>query len=402
MLAPAMGGVEREESGIEFLEGTSAIRAIHLGAEDAEFVGRGGHHLFASLALVLVLVFALTIEGLGLFGLHRIRLGKGSRNGTGLGGSLADLKRLLGQIEDAIRGTLLDRADQDIDRVFLEALQGMKILHPDHLAVDQERGESMLSSPARDLGVVALAPPDQVGEELDRRLLGHRLEFRSHGGDGALLDRDIAVGAVLGAEFGKEESEELMDLGDGSHGRLAAAARDPLLDGDARGESLDRVDIGLFQLLDELPRIGGHAVEEAPLALGEENIERKGRLAAAAESRHHDHLVARNVDGDVLEVMLPGTPHPDGLRAFMGFSPDCFFETQRGAAGQDFLEVSSGVGVFRGRHLLGSAGNDESSPLITGFRSDVDDPVGGLDDIEVMLDDHEAVSLGDKPFEGFQ
>ena len=49
MLAPSMRRVEGEESGIEFLEGASAIRAVHLGAKDPEFLGRGFSDFLAHL-----------------------------------------------------------------------------------------------------------------------------------------------------------------------------------------------------------------------------------------------------------------------------------------------------------------------------------------------------------------
>ena len=140
----------------------------------------------------------------------------------------------------------------------------------------------MVPRPAGDLRVVSLAAADQVGKKLDGRCLGHGLEFRGDGSEGAFLHGNVAVGAVLGAEFGKEESQKLVDLCDGGHGRLASASRDSLLDGDARREALDPVDIRFLKLLDELPGVGRHAVEEASLPLGEKDIERQSRLAAAA------------------------------------------------------------------------------------------------------------------------
>ena len=104
--------------------------------------------------------------------------------------------------------------------------------------------------------------------------------------------------------FGKEQPQEVIDLGDRGDGALPAAARDPLLDGDRRRHAGDQVHIGLLHLLDEGARIDGHAVEEAPLAFGKDEVEGERRFARAAQAGDDDELVARDVERDVLEVVL--------------------------------------------------------------------------------------------------
>ena len=39
------------------------------------------------------------------------------------------------------------------------------------------------------------------------------------------------------------------------------------------------------------------------------------------------------------------------------------------------------------RDLLGRAGGDDFAALVAAFRPQVDDPVGGFDDVEIVLDD---------------
>jgi hypothetical protein len=58
----------------------------------------------------------------------------------------------------------------------------------------------------------------------------------------------------------------MVNFGDGGDSGLSAAARNSLLDCHARRQSGDQVDFGLLELLHELPRIGGHAVEESAAA----------------------------------------------------------------------------------------------------------------------------------------
>jgi hypothetical protein len=79
-----------------------------------------------------------------------------------------------------------------------------------------------------------------------------------------------------------------------------------LLDRHGRRETGDEINVRTLHLLDELPRIGRHAVEEAPLPLGEENVEGQGRFPRSAEPGEDDELFPRNRKGKVLEVVLAG------------------------------------------------------------------------------------------------
>ena len=39
------------------------------------------------------------------------------------------------------------------------------------------------------------------------------------------------------------------------------------------------------------------------------------------------------------------------------------------------------------RHLFGRAGGDDLAALIAAFGAEIDEPVGGLDDVEIVFDD---------------
>ena len=118
----------------------------------------------------------------------------------------------------------------------------------------------------------------------------------------------------------------MIDFGDGGDGRFAAAACDALLDGDRGWQALDQVHIRLFQLLNELPRIGRHAVEETALAFREKEVERDRRFAGAAQAGDDDQFVARDGERDVLEVVLARAVDGDGTFAF-----GCEISGERGA-----------------------------------------------------------------------
>ena len=60
------------------------------------------------------------------------------------------------------------------------------------------------------------------------------------------------------------------------------------------------------------------------------------------------------------------------------------------------------MGALGGRDLLGCPGDHQLAPLVARLRADIDDPVGRLDHIQIVLDHHDAVPFGDKAVEGFQ
>ncbi len=52
-------------------------------------------------------------------------------------------------------------------------------------------------------------------------------------------------------------------------------------------------------------------------------------------------------------------------------------------------EVFSGVGLRVARDLFGRAGGDDFAALVAAFGAKIDEPVGGLDDIEIVFDDEQ-------------
>ena len=103
--------------------------------------------------------------------------------------------------------------------------------------------------------------------------------------------------------------EVVVDLGDGADRRPWVAAGRLLVDRDRRRQTLDEVDVRLVHLAQELPRVRGQRLDIAALALGEDGVEGQARLAGSGEAGEHDERVAREVEGDVAQVVLAGTPH---------------------------------------------------------------------------------------------
>ena len=100
----------------------------------------------------------------------------------------------------------------------------------------------------------------------------------------------------------------MIDLGQRRDGALAAAAARALLDRDGRRNAVDGVDVGAAGGLDELARVRVQRLEIAALAFGEQDVERDGALAAAADAGDHGELVARDREIDVPQVVLARVP----------------------------------------------------------------------------------------------
>ena len=105
---------------------------------------------------------------------------------------------------------------------------------------------------------------------------------------------------------GKEKPQVIVNLRGGGDGRARVAAGGALLDGDGRREPLDEVHIRLLHLVEKLPRIDGKALHVAALALRVEGVESQARFAGAAQAGNDHQLLARNLQGEVLEIVLAG------------------------------------------------------------------------------------------------
>jgi hypothetical protein len=96
----------------------------------------------------------------------------------------------------------------------------------------------------------------------------------------------------------------VVDFGDSSDRRARVLGGRLLLDRDGGREAVDLVDVRLLHHLEELARIGREALDVAALALRIDRVERERRLARARQAGEHHQPVARDVDVDILEVVL--------------------------------------------------------------------------------------------------
>ena len=76
--------------------------------------------------------------------------------------------------------------------------------------------------------------------------------------------------------------------------------------------------------------------------------------------------------------------------------PHCLFPVNR-LLSKAVFEKLPGVGVGVSSHVCRDAGDHDFADADAAFRSQVDDPVGGLDDVEVVFDDDDGVAMIAQP-----
>ena len=79
-------------------------------------------------------------------------------------------------------------------------------------------------------------------------------------------------------------------------------------------EALDVVDVGLLHEPEELAGVGGERLYITPLTLRVDRVEGEGGLAGSAEAGDDHQPIARDRDGDVLEVVLARSNDGDAVR----------------------------------------------------------------------------------------
>ena len=111
----------------------------------------------------------------------------------------------------------------------------------------------------------------------------------------------------------EEQTQVILNLGDRAHRGTGVVARGLLIDRNSRGQAFDRIDIRLIDLAEELTGVSRQTLDITALTFGKDRVERQRALAAPTHTGEHHHLVARNGDIHVFEIVLARSPHPDHI-----------------------------------------------------------------------------------------
>ena len=197
------------------------------------------------------------------------------------------------------------QAVDDHRDVVVELLVELDLLvQPPDLVVDPDAAVALQPELLEELLELALAAPDHRRHHHEPRPLVEGHDPVGDLLDRLPLDRLPALGAVGLADPRPEQAQIVVDLGDGADRRARVARGRLLVDRDRRRETVDRVDVRLLHQAEELAGVGGQRLDVAALTLGVDRVEGKARLAGPGEAGHDDQGVARQLEVDVLEVVL--------------------------------------------------------------------------------------------------
>ena len=174
------------------------------------------------------------------------------------------------------------------------------------------------SSPGDQPALEALA--DQLGQRRvglflrprhpgdDQEALAHRAvrQLRRRLPRGVAAHRAVAVRAQHLPQVGVEEAQDVVGLGDGADGGAGVLDRVLGLDRHRRQDAPDLLHRRPLHLVEELPGVGGHRLDEAALPFGVDGVEGEGRLAGPGRAGDHGHRAVGDAAGDALEVVGAG------------------------------------------------------------------------------------------------
>ncbi len=108
-----------------------------------------------------------------------------------------------------------------------------------------------------------------------------------------------------------QKPEVVVNFSGSRDGRTGVRAAGALLDRDCGRQSLYIINVRFLQLVQELAGVRGKRFDVLPLAFGEKGIEGEGRLPRTARTGKNHQLVPRNIEGEVLEIVLPRPNNAD-------------------------------------------------------------------------------------------
>ena len=214
-----------------------------------------------------------------------------------------DLDQTVGQ-----RHRRLDRVGQPLAKVMLHhqpvddhgdvvlvlLVERDLLVEPAQLAVDLGAAESLGPQLLELLAVLALAAAHDRRQHHEPRALRqlHHLVDDLLGRLAA--DRAAADVAVRLADPRPQQPQVVVDLGDRADRRARVPRGRLLVDRDRRRQPLDRVDVRLVHLPEELPRVRRQRLDVAALALGVDRVEGERRLPRPRQAGDHRQRPARN------------------------------------------------------------------------------------------------------------
>ena len=126
------------------------------------------------------------------------------------------------------------------------------------------------------------------------------------------MDGQSAARAKWRAQPGIEQPQEVVDFGDRPDSASGTGLARLLVNSHGRRQTSDQVNIRPRELVQELARIAGEALDVTPLPLGEDGVEGQRALSRTADPGEDDEAIARQVEVNAPKVVHSGAA--DGER----------------------------------------------------------------------------------------
>ena len=127
------------------------------------------------------------------------------------------------------------------------------------------------------------------------------------------MHRLAAAAAVQRGGAREQQLQVIVQFGHRADRRTRGAHLIALVDGDGRRHAGDRIDLRRIHAVEELPCVRREGFDIAPLAFGIQRVEYQRGLAGTGHAGHHGQQAEREIDVDVLQVVLPHATQADGV-----------------------------------------------------------------------------------------
>ena len=105
----------------------------------------------------------------------------------------------------------------------------------------------------------------------------------------------------------------IINLGHRADSRARGSHRIGLIDGNRRRNAFDAIDSGFIHAIQKLARVGRKCFDVTTLSLGVQSVEHQRGLSGTRYARDDHQLAERNIDTEVLEIVLPSAANDDVL-----------------------------------------------------------------------------------------
>ena len=206
-----------------------------------------------------------------------------------------------------------DAIDHGLDVMHLLPRQFWRLVDIDDHAIHPGTQETGLAHRLEDFLVFAFAAADQGRQNHDPRPFGAGQQGVENLLRRLLPNGRPAAAAACFAQAGVEQPQIIVDLGDSGHRAARVVRAGPLIDRDRRLQTFDQIDVGPFELMEELASVDREAFDILPLPFGIEGVEGQRTLAGAADTGEHHEPIAGQIEIEVLQVVHPRAANADAV-----------------------------------------------------------------------------------------